>query len=741
MTTALEEFFGTGNEVHPPALDGALRVVVENWQHDIAQGDQIGFLPRVTGGRLYWYGFAPTARRRREMLDLLDAWIGPTYSDLTQLRGALDLDDEFDVALTAMSCEPIKFEVLPWAMPGSRLAREKVREALINLSTLVKRRPLSEFDAPRTTVEVLDDLGHAIGAHDRDLALTCLRELEATADMDESNLAFLRLRVFAGLRDWSALLSDQALEHVLAMRRPLGVTRIIQQAIYHSRLDAVDREGSESELRRAADGLPHQFRALVSGAPTTSRAEVVVEFLIALNHSTDPNDPTLARLLSEAGHLEAGLDEHLRRVLRDGTRIAPEVELPSDEQHAQGPDHAATKSPEQQLADLWVAGEYSTAIDLGCQLDPNLHVARVLLVSARYLQSAESAARVEEYLTRHDLKAAISATGAVFRDDLAWLESFCTPNASVGWRAWFDGLDRAGPGGVTEAPPYNAAADWPPLEFDEFTALLEDAAEDVLGRLGECGGQFMAAHQAMFEMPGADTLAERVLASFALSQRASAGVRVQTLAMLEALGPASPTTTTFMSILEWTAEIVDCCASAISVSWAVDVLQAATIERVPDSLTAMQSFFYRVVDAVRPYRTALNVADLAALQVIAEELAVAVPEDLVTKQRDEHLEPGAPYLYLRDHIVVLYSLTESAIIRAAQVLRKLIPGIDVRTNSEHDGSSQLAALCSSADTFVVVTASAKHAATDFIAGHRGSRPMVLVNSRGSSAILRELART
>jgi hypothetical protein len=40
---------------------------------------------------------------------------------------------------------------------------------------------------------------------------------------------------------------------------------------------------------------------------------------------------------------------------------------------------------------------------------------------------------------------------------------------------------------------------------------------------------------------------------------------------------------------------------------------------------------------------------------------------------------------------------------------------------------------------VVVTAAAKHAATLFIAYHRRGLPIVLVNSRGSSAILRALA--
>jgi hypothetical protein len=123
--------------------------------------------------------------------------------------------------------------------------------------------------------------------------------------------------------------------------------------------------------------------------------------------------------------------------------------------------------------------------------------------------------------------------------------------------------------------------------------------------------------------------------------------------------------------------------------------------------------------------------------LVAEELATSLPDDFEIEASTA--DPTASYRHLEGSVVVLYSLTESAITRAAQVLRRLIPGIDVRTTSDHDGSQQLAALSSNADVFVMVAASAKHAATNFIKDHRGGRPIIQVNSRGSSAILRELA--
>ena len=126
--------------------------------------------------------------------------------------------------------------------------------------------------------------------------------------------------------------------------------------------------------------------------------------------------------------------------------------------------------------------------------------------------------------------------------------------------------------------------------------------------------------------------------------------------------------------------------------------------------------------------------------MVAAELGIEVPADFrAVTLNGAGKDPAADFRYLEDKMVVLYSLTESAVTRASQILKRLVPLIDVRTNSEHDGSTQLGQLSANADIFVVVTAAAKHAATICIADHRRDRPTVLVNSRGSSAILRALA--
>ena len=107
-----DEFFGPGNDIKPARLQPEHETSIENWRDAIRRG-QIAFLPRATNGNLYWYGFAPTMREQKELLTLLDAWVGPTFSDLPRSRGRLYPQDPFDTALAATDVPPLRFEVLP----------------------------------------------------------------------------------------------------------------------------------------------------------------------------------------------------------------------------------------------------------------------------------------------------------------------------------------------------------------------------------------------------------------------------------------------------------------------------------------------------------------------------------------------------------------------------------------------------------------------------------------------------
>jgi hypothetical protein len=738
VSDLLEDFFDAGNDIKPADVDPVLRALLDRWKAAI-RGGAVGFLPRRTHRGTYWYAFAPSARRRRELLGLVDAWVGPTYSDLPVGRGELDRSDPFDAALAGLDVAPLRFEVLPRVAPNSALAKEAVRNALAALTRLMTERPPSQFDALRATVEILDDLGHAIAAQDRALAEACMVELDQAADLDESNMAFLRLRLCAGLGDWAAMFADPAFNHVLSMRRPLGVTRVIQSGLYHERFASLDREGANADLIEAAERLPAGLRDLYTSAPPNTRPQAVVELLCRLLSTRDVEDPAVIHLVVHAAGIAPGLDKRFRRIVEAFAPQAPAPDSGLDVVSAVPPTETTTDSTATeaalQLAILLLNGQFAACVEVALASPPDVAVGRALVHAARQLESVEWAVKAIDYLTRYELVADVAATSAVARADVARLESLCADNPITGWEPWFAELDN---GGGRSHAPRDPSQSWEPLSPSRFKHLLEEASESALANLGEYGGQFLAAHSDILRSLGAADLTLRVVAAMALGGRASSGVRVQTLSLLESLESSGPSRETFAEVLEWTAEILRQNVSATTVSWATDIIQTVTAFPAAGAYPTVQSFFFQAVNLLRPFRSALDTADLEALQIVAGELGTEIPEEF-RADRPKVEDASAEYRYLDGKAVVLHSLTESAITRAAQVLKRLVPGIDVATNSEHDGSTQLAQLSSSVDLFVVVIASAKHAATTFITEHRQGRPTILVRSRGSSAILRELA--
>lgn len=733
MSDLLTEFFGQGNEIKPANVDPPMQSLLDNWMATIRQGG-VGFLPRGRNRQTYWYAFAPSARQRRELLGLLDAWIGPTYSDLGVRRGDLESSDPFDVALASSDVPPIRFEVLPRTQPNSTQSKVAVRNALTILTRLVNERPPSQFDAMRTTVEILDDLGHAIAAGDRQLAALCMSELEQSADLDESNLAFLRIRLYAGLRDWDAIFTDPALEHVLAMRCPLGVTRAIQTALYYRRFAHLDSAGAEQDVKEAAERLELPLGSLYTGAPPTTRPVAVVELLARL---ADPGatlfDPALESLIDAGASLQSGLGDHLRAVVA--------AFFPTAEQ-GPGPEPVSPTSAEEpsaRIADLMLDGQFAACIELGLISEPSVRAGRAMVYAARELSSTEWARKVIDYLDDHGIGHEVAATSPNVASTVEWLESARRDSPARDWEEWFAELTS------TDTAPLDYSSTvqpWEPLADHRFRSLISNASDQELAMLGESGGQFLAAHSELLASPGMPDLSLRLIQALALGGKSSAGVRSELLALVESLAASDPESSLTEEAFDWSSLVIESNSGATTVGWACDILAALTTIPGQGIVGPALTFYFKTIDSLRPFRTALDGTDLETLELVAGELGTDVPDDFRAIQ--VQIEGGgnrSAYQYLAGKSVVLHSLTESATTRAAQILRRLVPSIDVKTNAEHVGSTHLAQLSANADVFVVVTASAKHAATTFIAMRRQSLLTVLVNSRGSSAILQALAET
>jgi hypothetical protein len=136
---------------------------------------------------------------------------------------------------------------------------------------------------------------------------------------------------------------------------------------------------------------------------------------------------------------------------------------------------------------------------------------------------------------------------------------------------------------------------------------------------------------------------------------------------------------------------------------------------------------------VRPEQWALIellAADLGALERVSGYLPS--PDSVAELTAD-------PLVELSQVSVGLYSLTESALRQVKRILEKQYPGVKVSLNSDLVGTTRLKQLARQSDLFVMATASAKHAATEFIDANRPtSLPTLRAAGKGAASMIAAL---
>lgn len=730
MSGVVERFFDEGNEITLGSLPSDLREVLEPWAGRADKGDAIAFLPRAADERLWWYGFAPDGRARRELLGFLDAWIGPTASDLVEQRGRLDPSDAFDSALAAL-CPGrlLRFEVLPRHGSHATQAKLDVRHALRRMVRMLDERPPSEFQAARSAAEILEDLAHALSTRERDLATALLDELRTGGDLDEMNLAFLRLRVHAGLALWDEVLRDRALPEVMGVRRPPGVTRALQQALYGAYLARLDVEERDDALLTAFHDVHDQFPDLGKGSPTPKlRAELVVQFLFALKEGSEVQAGLIDRLLAEADGVEIGLRE---RLLRLQSATAPEP----------APAPALPQDPVADATSRWVNGDAMGALKMLEGLPPSLAVAKLAASAAADVGTRDAALLAKGVLDAEPgLREQVVASGAMGRSAIETVENLTAAEGPDSWGAWFERLEGGASRGDAIRWARESAEDWAPLAEPDVGARLAESPDVVLEALGEVAGSFLNAHETVLDGQQQAQVAERLLTALALSGRTSPGVQVQTLNLIDVLLGSGPTAEQVVGGLEALEELRSTMTASGTIDWQVDLLQTVAYHPVPPDAEARRlEYLHSALDNIRRFRTALDRTALESIAATCGSLSVHLPGDIEALRTADFEGEEDLYGCLAGKKVVLHSLMESATRRAADTLRRVDPSLDVTTNADHVGTDRLADLSQCADVFLMVTAASKHAATEFIEKHRAAADIIYVHTKGSSALLRSLA--
>ncbi|MEQ1934120.1 MAG: hypothetical protein ABL962_09605, partial [Fimbriimonadaceae bacterium] len=155
-----------------------------------------------------------------------------------------------------------------------------------------------------------------------------------------------------------------------------------------------------------------------------------------------------------------------------------------------------------------------------------------------------------------------------------------------------------------------------------------------------------------------------------------------------------------------------------------------------------QEFWFEVLGRIEPVAVHLSAIQLFATLQLSEALGwdSAHLRSLAKPTGDRAISKKEAFVaFLRGKSIGIYSLTEAALRQAEASLKELVPDIRVTLSSDMGGTRNLKSMASGSDIVVMATASAKHAATQFIQQHRPrTSPLLYAKGRGATSILRAI---
>lgn len=641
-----------------------------------------------------FYAVAPTHRQWRQLRPLLLSFAGPTLTNFSGAPRLLDPALAHEAVLAANGPAAVaRLVPHPETAPSALRALNRLRGTLARAPTLSEAVPDS---TGRMLARVRDHLNNlAIEA-----ALEILDQCRSQHRLDALNLRFLEIEILATARDWAKIASAPYFDALLLTRRPPAVTAALLEALYRTASAAGDLTLGEyrSDIRHRAQDLIR-----LPAPATLDQGGWRLYALEALSGS--PRAKTLAKAAVDSG-------QDLGELLSDLAALAQD-------------DPVEPATP---------------ALPFPVQAAEAIEIADI----SGGLSAFEQAAALVNQLSA-------SERAQLFRNDTVRMAfedieaEYGDAHPPSGWSEWLDRLedpDFTAAGAIAR----QGAREWRP-GFDDpvFAERLADGIENLpldglaFERFVD-GVPYLVAwlvRDPEFARPAAHSVYERAFERLVLAGRI-APLMDSAAVLVRALLSLAPSVVAYRRLLADSLSLVGEGAGVRAASWLLEIIDETIVADAPDQI-AREEFWHQAIGRLTPVASQLTALQRAGLEHLGLALGWAGNASLEDFNSASSAQAASELAArLSGKLIAIYTLTESAAAQAVQRLHVHAPGADVRVSSEHVGTKALKSLAENADLFVVVAASATHAATDFIRANLGDGDIVFAAGRGAVSILRAI---
>jgi len=676
-------------------------------------------LPRQQGKQLLFYALAPTPQLWRQLRPLLLAFAGPTLTDFIGLPAQLDTNDSVEAWLAAQNAIVARLRTRPDTQTIT------IR-ALQRLVALLSHSEIPEREHSLPTGLLLKRFREALLGSDLNTATTILDQLAIETRLDALNLLFLRVRLYEARADWAGLRTQDWFNQLCRTRRPPAVSSALLTALYHTELTG-QINNPDACLEHFRQQVRPTIGDLLNQPPPNPTPAIWKVFALEAASAKSTKQAWFSDLIAVAA-TDADLADWLNRLGLD-TQAKPTdtVSIPT-----------AELPPSTPLTRLQMLATLPTTLDNAREallLTPQVNSLEGFTLARQCVKNlpVEEHQRLLEPLWLRELwRLTLEACGEQpVQNWLDWLQAIqnvafdqALTVAERGVEEWSIDQQLADPRPVSEIA---KALDGVSGSLAE--ARLQEAVPLLVDWLRQAKNYPCGRHLPLYRA---------LLLRIALNTGRSTHDLVAASHLIEAQLAVGLDEPGYRELLEALNLLADAASGRRGVDWLLDMLEL-TLQHPTADPSGRGGLWHTALGKLRPLLSNLTPVQIALLYELAQSLGIqAVGPEVSIPLPPLPTTPSA-FAALNGLRLAIYTLTERAGKQAADILAKWAPGLRVELNHDHVGTPALKNLAEQADIFVMVTQSAKHAATTFIQQHRRNRRTLLFPAgRGASSILAKI---
>ncbi|PSN16983.1 hypothetical protein C7293_00190 [filamentous cyanobacterium CCT1] len=734
----LERFFGDDNQIKLNAIesvDGSAHML-QPWIARLEQGLP-SVLPYGHDQGTDWYGVAQSERQLRGLREDLTAFVGPTWSTFRGQRAQLNLGDPVEASIYAFTGGlAFKFQ---GDSDGDGKSRE-IWQALELMRQVLDRRVAQTYETPRATGRVLRDFYMALQACDRPAAEHQLHYLKTHNRLDPQNLLFLKVRMLSDLEEWEELLALPELPDLLGTRRPYEVTQSLIRTVYQQELYRFEStKAVQSAVTYFHESIFPKYSSLYTARANSRQPEIAKSFMLLAVGGETPNSALRDELLSIPG-LRAEDQAYLEQL----ANISPTQSAPPS---------TVVADPLKEAEEAGQRLAWDEVFEFASQAPPSLRKAQLLFqvfYELETLDTQREALNAYRQLSTEDQEAL--GNTRLGQNCLKHLrgDEKTTEQIPDNWLNWLQQLQKN--------PGWDLALD---------IARRGEKEWDITQLLEESGATQKFAN--LLKMVGGDTVSGKTLANALphflgafqsddeYPRREFAPIYAYLLDLLAfnceggdpdlglfndlviALLYLGVNQSTYQEIVGYGLDLWDQYSSPAKVDWVLDFINILVLQPCPEEEIRSRLLF-AAATTLRQFSGRIDEVQWSLFAALVQDLNLQTSFPDLPPQEEISGEPTETSILqqLTNKTILIYTLTEPVAQRVKAFLEKACEGIKVHLSHAKGGSDQLKMWVTNDDLVIMVTASAKHAATNFIEKNRGELPLLRVNTKGSASILREV---